>query len=336
MMRAAKALAIRYVQRCTAVLPLHHVISEHPVFRGSPLAAHAVVPPLATPSRAGDDGFSPDAVRVGEQFRVGQLDRRTRNSRIYVRQHGTEVVQLRRHHAISRERVIGWTIRPSIRCTTLNTIGARRERFHLRFSWTGPSSSNGGDGTTIGMHSRASPSQDSGWVCREDEVWCSIVMNAVYTTGIAQNNTTRFLSSTFFFYRVQIRRGDIDLAGQPGADGASIRQRDLRSIGASADGGLSCRRCCERIARKADRLLMPRRPTERHMSQMSLARVEHQGDSPPSFFSSPRKLASRAHTRATFATNGWARVAALDHRPRCAHVVRQKKHRVIVEDSTIS
>jgi hypothetical protein len=56
------------------------------------------------------------------------------------------------------------------------------------------------------------------------------------------------------------------------------------------------------------------------MSQMSLARVERQGDSPPSFLSSPRMSPSRTRAQATLATNDATRVAALSDRvERAAH-----------------
>ena len=49
------------------------------------------------------------------------------------------------------------------------------------------------------MHNRANRSQDSGCAGREDEEWCPIIMSAVYTRDIVQNNTTVFRSSTIFF-----------------------------------------------------------------------------------------------------------------------------------------
>lgn len=48
------------------------------------------------------------------------------------------------------------------------------------------------------------------------------------------------------------------------------------------------------------------------MSQMSLARVERQGDSPPSYLSSPGNAASRTRARATFATNAAPAAAEQD------------------------
>jgi|GEM_PF-5448964 len=156
--------------------------------------------PLAAPARSGNDGFPPGPVCSGEELKIGQLDWQARDTRIYVRQHGAEVVQLRCHHATSRERAVRWTIHLSTRCIARKTIVAHKDRFQRRFCLTGASSPDAGDGTTIGMHSRVKRSQDSDWVCREVEVWRSTMMRGVYTTGIMQNNTIEFRSSTIFFY----------------------------------------------------------------------------------------------------------------------------------------